>query len=91
MCWGLVGKGENEMITKHWAEEIGQAVDEIDNKSFEAQPVTIVITTDVDDTGRYFDATIFKGLLPISGLSLVEYIGAESLSELLQKLNEGWT
>jgi len=79
-------------MLKHWTEEIGQAVDEIDSKSFEAHPVTVVITTDLDDNGdRYFDATIFKGLLPVSGgLSLVEYIGAESLSELLQKLNEGW-
>lgn len=76
-------------MTQHWAEQVGQAVDELTNKCFEEDVVTIVIQSCFTDGGKHvFDASIVKGVVFVNNDTIADYIGAESLSELLQKLNE---
>lgn len=77
---------------KDWIQQLVTDVSDIDDKCFNDMPLTIVIRTGQDDSGkRYFDATVFTGhQTEQEGKTLVDVIGAEELSELFEELAKSW-
>lgn len=75
---------------KDWLEQLYDDISELDNKCYNEMPLSILIRTDLNEDGeRYFDCTIFKGHADIEQ-TLVDVIGADSLSELFKELVKEW-
>lgn len=79
------------IMSKPWTDQLVSDISDLDNKCFNEMPLTIVIRTDSDDKGeRFFDASVFTGFEEGKGKTLVDVIGAESLSELFKELVKAW-